>query len=124
MIARVWRGWTTPGNADGYETHFRTTVLPHLETVPGHGGAQLLRREADGEIEFVVTTLFASIEAIRVFAGDAHDRAVVAPEAQQMLTRFEQRVTHYDVRLRDDRRFGCGAQASERAAEGKAPHGR
>jgi len=27
MIARIWRGWTTPENADAYEALLRTTVF-------------------------------------------------------------------------------------------------
>ena len=28
MIARVWHGWTSRQNADAYERHLRTKVLP------------------------------------------------------------------------------------------------
>jgi len=45
MIARVWHGWTSRPNAEAYEAHFRTRVLPHLRGVQGFMGAHLLRRE-------------------------------------------------------------------------------
>ena len=97
MIARVWRGWAALPNAVAYETHFRTEVLPHLKEVRGFRGADLLRREDGAESEFVVVSYFESLDAVRDFAGDEYERAIVAPEAQQMLSRFEQRATHYEV---------------------------
>jgi hypothetical protein len=37
--------------------------------------------------------------AIRRFAGDIIDRAVVEPAAKAVLTRFDSRVRHFDVVL-------------------------
>jgi hypothetical protein len=30
MIVRLWRGWTTPGNADAYEGLIRATIFPGI----------------------------------------------------------------------------------------------
>ena len=30
MITRVWRGWTSPANADAYEELLRAKILPAL----------------------------------------------------------------------------------------------
>ena len=30
MITRIWRGWTTPGDADAYESLLRETILPGI----------------------------------------------------------------------------------------------
>lgn len=97
MIARIWRGWATPENALTYEAHFRETMLPHLLDVPGFREARLLRREDGAEIELVVVTIFDTMDAIRAFAGADPERAVVAAEARQALSRFEDRVVHYEV---------------------------
>ena len=37
MICRVWRGWTTPQNADAYESVVRGDVIPGIEErkIPG-----------------------------------------------------------------------------------------
>jgi hypothetical protein len=35
MIARLWKGWTTPENADTYEKLLRETVLPGLRQIAG-----------------------------------------------------------------------------------------
>jgi hypothetical protein len=36
-------------------------------------------------------------DAVRGFAGDDYEAAVVAEEARQVLIRFDDRVTHYDL---------------------------
>lgn len=37
MICRLWRGWTTPENADAYERIVRGEVIPGIEArkIPG-----------------------------------------------------------------------------------------
>ena len=92
MIAREWRAWAIPPNDALYEEHFHSAVLPHLREIPGCTGAQLLRRDGDGdgEVELVAVTYYESLQAIRAFAGDDLERAVVAPEARQVLARFDE----------------------------------
>lgn len=99
MIAREWRAWAVPPNDAAYERHFREAVLPHLQEIPGCVGAHLLRREADAgvEVELVAVTYYESLDAIRAFAGDDLERAVVAPEARAVLARFDERCRHYEI---------------------------
>jgi heme-degrading monooxygenase HmoA len=97
MIGRVWRGWTTTELAPRYVAHLRQETFPALAGMDGHDGAYALRREADGEVEFVVLTLWRSLDAVRAFAGDDYEAAVVPPAAARALTRFDDRVTHYEV---------------------------
>ncbi|MGI9103580.1 MAG: antibiotic biosynthesis monooxygenase family protein [Terriglobales bacterium] len=97
MIARIWHGYTTPTNADAYEQLLRTTILPGIHRVKGYQGAYLLRREAGAEIEFITVTLWASMEAVREFAGGDKVHAVVPPDAQKLLSRYDQQSVHYDA---------------------------
>jgi heme-degrading monooxygenase HmoA len=103
MIARVWRGWATPHDADTYERHFRSSVVPHLSEIEGYRGARLLRRSDGGEESFVSITFFDSVDAIRAFAGEDVEAAVVEPEARRALSRVEERCTHYTVVVADTR---------------------
>jgi heme-degrading monooxygenase HmoA len=97
MIARIWHGWTTSDNADAYEAHLRGEVLPGIEQrVEGFRGVYLLRRDGD-EIEFVTVTLWDSLDAVREFAGDDYDLAVVPDTARRLLSRFDERSVHYDT---------------------------
>ncbi len=97
MIARTWRGQATTENAGSYYRHFTTNVAPHLKNIAGHQGAYLLRREADGHVEFLAVTLWDSIEAIKKFAGSNPEVAVVEPEARATLSQFDDFVRHYEV---------------------------
>ncbi|MBX6320927.1 MAG: antibiotic biosynthesis monooxygenase [Rhodospirillaceae bacterium] len=104
MIARIWHGWTEPGNADRYEGLLRTEIFPGIaaRAVPGYRGIQLLRRALDGEVEFITVMWFETWEAVRAFAGEDHERAVVPPAARAVLARFDARAQHYEVRERLD----------------------
>jgi heme-degrading monooxygenase HmoA len=99
MIARVWKGWTTPENADAYEKFVRGSVLPELEHIEGFRGGYILRMSVDDEVEFMVMTMFESIDAVRAFAGDDYTVPVIEPEARQLLSRAESIARHYDVKL-------------------------
>ncbi len=96
-IVRLWNGQVKPPRADEYVQHLRKTVFPELRAIQGHRGAYLLRRTVEGAIEFAVLTLWDSMEAIRKFAGAQPERAVVAPQAQALLSRFDDFVSHYEV---------------------------
>jgi antibiotic biosynthesis monooxygenase (ABM) superfamily enzyme len=99
VIARLWRGWTTPENAAAYESFLRTKMFPTIHDVPGFLGADLLRRDADGEVAFVTITRFESLDAVRRFAGEEYERAVIEPEARALLSRFDESSEHFDVVL-------------------------
>lgn len=97
MIARIWHGWTAPENADAYEEFLRTKMFPSIHRVPGYLGADLLRRDDGQEIAFVTITRFESLDAVRAFAGENYERAVVEPEARALLSRFDDRSEHYEI---------------------------
>lgn len=97
MIARVWHGWARPAQADAYERYFRETLTPELRSIPGFQGAHLLRRADAGEVELATITWFESMDAVRRFAGDDPERAVVSDHARGLLTRYERTVRHFEV---------------------------
>jgi heme-degrading monooxygenase HmoA len=99
MIARHWRGWTTPQNADAYETLLKTQVLPGLTEIAGYRGGFVLRDNAVDEVEFVVINLFDSVDAVRAFAGPDYTIAIFEPEARLLLSRIETMAHHYEVRV-------------------------
>ena len=100
MISRLWHGWTTRANADAYENLLRAEVLPGIHRVRGFKGAQLLRRASGEEVEFVTITLFDSIDAVKEFAGEDYEVAVVPPPARKLLARFDARSAHYETVFR------------------------
>ena len=66
--------------------------------VQGFKGIQLLRREVAQEIEFVTIMLFDSLDSIREFAGEDYKVAVVPEKARAVLSRFDERSRHYEIR--------------------------
>ena len=98
MVARVWTGVTRQGESgDRYLAHLRENVLPHLDPMTGYLGAQVFRRVKVNGDEFVVTTFWESVAAIRAFAGPDVEVAVVAPDAKALLIDFAERAVHYEV---------------------------
>jgi hypothetical protein len=99
MISRLWHGWTTRANADAYEQLLRSEVLPGILRVKGFRGASLLRRDANDEVEFVTITLFDSLDAVKEFAGEDYEVAVVPPPARKLLSHFDACSAHYETVL-------------------------
>jgi heme-degrading monooxygenase HmoA len=99
VIARIWRGWTIPENADAYEDFLRTTMFPSIHQVAGFLGADLLRRDDGDEVAFVTITRFESLESVRSFAGDDYEHAVIEPEARRLLAHNDERSEHFEVVL-------------------------
>jgi heme-degrading monooxygenase HmoA len=98
MIGRLWSGRTEPADADAYEAFLRDDLLPEVSTLDGARGGYVLRRETlDGAIEFVTLTIFDSLDAVRRFAGDDLERAVIEPRAQELLAEYDPDVRHFEV---------------------------
>ena len=97
MIARIWRGWAPLATAGDYQRHYETEVSAHLRAVSGFRGARLLRRTDGSEVMFTSITLFTSLDAIRGFAGDDYELAVVEEAARQVLSRWDEQVSHHEV---------------------------
>ena len=93
----MWRARTTGDKIDGYVRHATEKVFPTLWKIEGQRGACILRRNAGTAVEIVVLTVWESMDAIRKFAGGDPGKAVVGPEAQALLTEFDESVTHFDV---------------------------
>lgn len=100
MISRVWHGWTTQTNADAYETLLKSEIFVSIQKrqIAGYHGIHLLRRNLDDEVEFVTVMWFDSMEAVRAFAGEDIESAVVPPKARALLSRLDERSQHYEVK--------------------------
>ena len=97
MIARIWRGWAPQATADDYQRHYESEVSRHLREVDGFRGARLLRQDAGQEVMFTSVTFFTGIDAVRSFAGEDYEQAVVEETARRALSRWDERVSHHEV---------------------------
>jgi len=100
MIARIWHGWTTLENADAYEDLLRNEIFPGIlaKQVGGFEKIELLRRPLEDEVEFITIMRFASLQAVKAFAGQDHETAYVPPAARAVLKRFDAQSQHYEIR--------------------------
>lgn len=97
MIVRRWHGWAPPGSAPAYAQHVSERVFPGMAAIDGFRGGLIARRDDPNEVEFIVETIWESRDAIRRFAGDSIDNAVVEPAARKLLSRYDDRVRHYEL---------------------------
>ena len=98
MIARIWHGKTTVAKADAYmEEYFLQTGLTDYQGTEGNLGVLVLRKDEDGQADFLMLTLWESEDAIRKFAGDIINNARYYPEDKKYFAELESKVIHYDV---------------------------
>jgi hypothetical protein len=115
MIIRIWRGWTTPQNADAYEALLREEITGDSVNgaqTPGMLGIDVLRHDpdpsdgapgpdAEAEVEFSTIMYFHDWDAVRAFAGTEVYTAVVPDADRALLIRWDERSRHYDLLARD-----------------------
>jgi heme-degrading monooxygenase HmoA len=99
MIVRMWRGYAISERADDYVKHLQQTVVPELCQIDGFKGIYLLQRNSFDGVEFVVLTFWESMDAIRKFAGENPELAVVAPAAQKLFREYDPMVKHFEIVL-------------------------
>jgi len=101
MISRIWHGWTTPENADVYEGLLKEEIFAGIRNrqIRGFKDIQLHRRNIGDEVEFVTIMFFDSLAAVREFAGEDYELAVVPPKARAVLSHFDERSQHYEIRV-------------------------
>jgi antibiotic biosynthesis monooxygenase (ABM) superfamily enzyme len=97
MITRMWRGWTAAGDADAYERFLLVELFPSMRAIPGFLSADVLHRPEGLEMAFVVLTRFGSLDAIRAFAGDEYETAIIEPRARELLSRYDDRAVLFET---------------------------
>ncbi len=98
MIVRTWRARATAENARSYVAFFHRALRPALAKFSGHKGSLVLTRADDNVVEITVLTMWDSFDAIAAFAPDV-DKAVVEPEAKDLLLSYDPMVLHHHCAL-------------------------
>jgi antibiotic biosynthesis monooxygenase (ABM) superfamily enzyme len=97
MIARIWSGRASLVRAEEYRKHYEDEVSRHLRGVPGFLQARLLSRVEGESMLFTSIAFFDGMDAVRAFAGDDYDQAVVEDAARRALSGWDEQVTHHEV---------------------------
>ncbi len=102
-IARIWRGRTLASKANEYEAYLNASGVAKIRSTPGNLGVTVLRRTEDGKTEFLVMSVWRSVEAIQKFAGEDYQKAVIMPRDREYLLEVEPNVLHYEI-AREERK--------------------
>jgi heme-degrading monooxygenase HmoA len=102
-IARIWRGRTLASKADEYARYLDTNGIAKIRATPGNRGVTVLRRTDGDKAEFVVISIWESIDAVKNFAGADYQKTVILPRDREYLIEVEPDVLHYEIVL-DDRK--------------------
>jgi heme-degrading monooxygenase HmoA len=97
VIARVWRGVVARSDGDAYAEYMQDTGVAGYAKIPGNEGVWMLRREVEDGEEFMMFTLWDSLESVKGFAGEDYETAVFYPEDERFLIRRDESSTHYSV---------------------------
>jgi heme-degrading monooxygenase HmoA len=97
MIARIWAGRTRAEHAEEYVEYVKKTGVTQQRATPGNQGSMILSRELGDEVEFMVFSLWESMDAVRAFAGESPEVAVYYPDDETFLLELEPEVRHYQV---------------------------
>jgi heme-degrading monooxygenase HmoA len=100
MILRIWHGYTTKANADEYENLLRSEIFPQIgnKQIRGYRRIQLLRRELAEEVEFTTIMWFESLDSVKAFVGEDYETVYVPESARKVLSRFDQKSVHSELR--------------------------
>ena len=97
MIARTWTGVVRRADAGAYADYIRETGFAEYGRTAGNRGAWMLRRDDGERTEFVTLSMWDSVDAIKAFAGEDIEAAVLYPEDERYLIDGRSSVTHYEV---------------------------
>ncbi len=96
MIVRLWRARVSKADCDAYLDYLEQTVFAIVGDIDGFLEAEILRHDEPDGVQLVIVSRWESMAAIRQYAGNTPEKAVVADQAQAMLLSFEQQVEHFE----------------------------
>jgi len=97
VIARIWNGAVRKLDGDAYAGYMRDTGVAGYARTPGNRGVWMLRRDVGENTEFLMFTLWDSLDAVKAFAGSDYEAAVFYPEDDRYLIERDLTATHYLV---------------------------
>lgn len=98
MIVRTWSGWTHRDDTEAYERYMHKSALPGYSAIEGNRGVLMVNRPDEGDrTEFLMITLWDSMQSVQAFTGPEPSRAVFYPEDDHYLVDRQLTVKHYEV---------------------------
>ena len=97
MIARIWRGAVRQEDGDLYEQYIRETGVAEYKTTAGNLGVTMMRRQVGDRTEFMLLSLWESLDAVKAFAGEDYEKGVYYPEDDRYLVERDEKSSHWEV---------------------------
>jgi hypothetical protein len=98
MILRMWRGVTHVEKAQAFFEYVKETGEPAYLAAKGNRGVLVIRRPIGEDVEFLLLSLWDSIEDVKSFAGPDYGKALYPfPRDREFLVKLEEVVEHFDV---------------------------
>ena len=97
MISRHWTGIAKKERAHEYIAHLQNDTFKQIANIDGFISAQILKRELDEGIEFLIITEWRTVDAIREFAGADFGTAVVPNLVHDIMIKYDNKVRHYEI---------------------------
>ena len=97
MIARIWTGAVRKEDGDAYAQYMRETGVAAYAKTLGNEGVWMLRRDLDDRTQFLMFTLWDSLDAVKAFAGEDYETAVFYPEDDRFLLERDLLASHFEV---------------------------
>jgi limonene-1,2-epoxide hydrolase/heme-degrading monooxygenase HmoA len=97
LIARIWRGAVRKQDGDAYARYMQSTGVAGYTTTKGNRGVWMLRRDIEENTEFLMFTLWDSLDSVRAFAGQDYETAVFYSEDDRFLVDRDHLSSHYVV---------------------------
>jgi len=97
MIERHWKGIARKERANEYIDHLRTDTFQEIKKIKGFISASILKSDVSQGVEFLVITRWETLGAIKQFAGEKIDAAVVPKLVQDIMLKYDEKVRHYEV---------------------------
>ena len=97
MIARIWRGAVRQEDGDFYEQYIRETGVAEYKATAGNLGVTMMRRQVGDRTEFMLLSLWESLDAVKAFAGEDYEKGVYYPEDDRYLVERDEKSSHWEV---------------------------
>ena len=98
MIAREWKATCPKVHEQGFIEYLYETGIKDTSATDGFLGAQIFKRDVQGQAEITLLTYWKDLESIKGFAGEDINVAKLYPEDDKYELNPDRHVNHYEVR--------------------------
>ena len=96
-ILREWRGRSKPEKAAATLEHYVTNLKPVMAKSPGFISASLGSRDIGGLVEFILISRWRDMDAVKAFAGQAPEKAVLPEGTESVLEDSDNFVRLFEI---------------------------